>query len=234
MPTSEEQREHDESIRLLQSIETLAVQVLSDETNGLPKDPDEASDELRERLSRVFLTARFAARTQSANRLRAEYEVVERYARSRGYRSGPLSFLARPVASDIEEVGKWSDDIAKLVRKRATEGDVRSAIVRTKAKLSASARAIVADAWADERERVLNETGRVQKEANIVPVVAKLWDARLDKRTCPVCRDLDGTIRPIGFDFPRSEVPGKTHPNCRCLQVLVFAPFVASVEDHAA
>lgn len=233
MPTELERAEHAESIRVLQSIEGIATEVLFDQTNGLSKDPDEAADELRSRLSETFVTARRAARVQSGNRLRAEYEVVQRYARSQGYANGPLSFLAKPIASDMQEAGKWADDIAKLVRKRASESDVRSAIARTKGKLSASAKAIVNDAWADERQRSLITTARAQKEANIVPFVGKLWDARMDRRTCPVCRDLDGTIRPIGIGFPRKEVPGKSHYGCRCMSVLIFAPVITSISDAA-
>lgn len=233
MPTELEQAEHDESIRVLQSIEALAENVLLDQTIGLSTDPDDAVDELRERLSSTFVAARQAARVQSNARLESEYEVVRRYARSQGYRSGPLSFFAKPIASDMQEAGRWADDIAKLVRKRASESDVRAAISRSKAKLSASAKAIVDDAWADERQRSLLATSRAQKEADIVPFVGKLWDARMDKRTCPVCRDLDGTIRPIGIDFPRKEVPGKSHLGCRCVSVLIFAPVIASVSDAA-
>jgi len=233
MPTDLEQAEHDESIRVLQSIEDLAVAVLLDQTASLPKDPDAAADELRERLASTFGQTRQAARVQSNIRLAAEYEVVRSYARSQGYRSGPLSFLAKPIASDIEEAGRWADDVAKLIRKRASESDVRAAIARTKAKLSASAKSIVDDAWADERQRSLLATARAQKQANIVPFVGKLWDARLDKRTCPVCRTLDGTIRPIGIDFPRKEVPGKSHIGCRCQSALIFAPVIASISDAA-
>jgi hypothetical protein len=234
MPTAAEQAEHDESSRVLFAIESLATNVLFDSAEGLPKDPDDATDELRTRLSSNFVTARQAARVQSANRLSAEYEVVQRAARAQGYRTGPLSFLTKPIRSDIEEAGKWADHIAKLVHKRASDSDVRSAIARTKGKLSASARAVVDDAWSDERERVLRATARQQKEADIVPFVGKLWDARWDKRTCPVCRKLDGTIRPIGIDFPRGEVPGKSHPQCRCNSALVFAPILTGISDREA
>jgi hypothetical protein len=234
MPTTAEQREHDESQRVLFAIEDLATDVLSDATTDLPKDPDDAGEELRQRLSSTLVTARQAARTQSTNRLRAEYEVVTRYARSQGYRSGLLAFLSRPIASDIEEAGKWADHIAGLVKKRASDSDVRSAIVRTKGKLSASARAVVDDAWSDERERVLGATARQQKEADIVPFVGRIWDARLDKRTCPKCWDLDGTIRPIGIQFPGNAIPGKQHVSCRCFGPLVFAPILTGISDREA
>jgi hypothetical protein len=233
MPSNIERAEHDESLRTLIAIEDLAIAVVSDATIGLPKDPDDASDELRSRLSRSLVSARTAARVQGANRLSVEYEVVRRHARSRGYRSGPLSFLARPIASDVEEAGKWADHIAKLVRKRASDSEIRTAISRSKGKLSSAARAVVDDAWSDERNRVLRATAVRQKEANIVPFVGTVWDARMDKATCPRCWDLDGTIRPIGISFPNGSVPGKTHVGCRCFGGLVFAPVIASISDAA-
>lgn len=234
MPTTAEQREHDESLRTLIAIETLAIRVVDDAMVGLPKDPDDAIDELRSRLSQTLVMATNAARVQGTNRLRSEYEIVQRYARSKGYRSGPLSFLSRPIASDIEEAGKWSDHIAKLVRKRASEADIRSAVSRSKGKLSSAARSVVDDAWSDERNRVLRATAVRQKEANIVPFVGTLWDARMDKATCPRCWDLNGTIRPIGIAFPGGAIPGKIHAQCRCLGGLIFAPLLTSISDKAA
>lgn len=234
MPTTAEQAEHDESFRVLFAIEDLAENVLWDSANGLPKDPDDAVDELRSRMSDVFVDARSAARTQGASRLRSEYEVVARYARTQGYRSGPLARLRSASASDVQEAGKWADDIAKLVRKRASESDIRSAVLRSKGKLNASARAVVADAWADERNRVLRATAAEQKQADIVPFVGKLWDAQWDRRTCPRCESLDGTIRPIGIDFPRGEVPGKGHYGCRCLSAIIFSPILTGISDQEA
>jgi hypothetical protein len=234
MPTQAEQREHNGSLRTLLALEDLAIQVVQDAAIGLPKDPDDAVDEFRSRLSTSLVSARMAARVQGANRLRSEYEIVRSYARRQGYRSGLLALLSHPISSDIAEAGKWADDIAKLVRKRASDADVRSALSRSRAKLSASARAVVDDAWSDERNRVLRATRAQQKEANVVPFVGTLWDARMDKATCPRCRDLDGTIRPIGIAFPGGAIPGKPHPSCRCLGALVFAPAIVSVSDREA
>lgn len=227
-----EQSEHDESIRTLLAIESLAIAVVADATKSLPKDPEEASDELRSRLSSSFVSARTAARVQGANRLRAEYEIVLRHARSKGYRTFSLSIGTRPVSSDVEEAGKWADHIAKLVGKRSSESDVRSAIARSKGKLSSAARAVVDDAWSDERNRALRSTAVRQKEANIVPFVGTIWDARMDKATCPRCWDLDGTIRPIGIAFPGGAVPGKIHFSCRCFGGVIFAPMISSISDR--
>lgn len=233
MPTTAEQREHDESIRIRSAIEDLAIDVLSDSTKGLTDDPDEIEDELRDRLSMTFDSIQLASRVQARGRMVAEYEVVSRQARSRGYRSGALSFVSRPVASDLKEAGKWADDIAKLVGKRASDSDVRSAVARSKGKLSASARSIVEDAWADERERIATATAKAQKDADVLPFVGTVWDARMDRRTCPRCWDLNGTIRPLGIPFPGRQVPGKTHVGCRCFGGLIFAPVVASISDAA-
>lgn len=50
----------------------------------------------------------------------------------------------------------------------------------------------------------------------------KLWDAYLDKKTCPVCSDLDGLAIPKADKFRdrfnRVVKPGKVHPYCRCLE----------------
>jgi len=50
----------------------------------------------------------------------------------------------------------------------------------------------------------------------------KLWDAYLDKRTCPICKGMDGTAIPKTDKFrdrqKRVIKPGKVHPWCRCLE----------------
>lgn len=234
MPSQSEQAEHDRSLETQVAIEDLAIAVVMDATIGLPKDPDDAADELRVRLSRSLVSARSAARVQGTNRLRSEYEIVARHARKQGYQTGPLAILASPIASDVEEAGKWADHIAQLVRKRASDSEIRTALSRSKGKLSSAARAVVDDAWSDERNRVLRATAVRQKEANIVPFIGTLWDARMDKRTCPRCWDLNGKIRPIGIPFPGGAIPGQTHAQCRCLGALIFAPIITSISDEEA
>lgn len=49
------------------------------------------------------------------------------------------------------------------------------------------------------------------------------WDATLDKRTCEICDRADGSMVRVGSKF-RAGTPGKVHPNCRCLEQLVWMP----------
>lgn len=45
--------------------------------------------------------------------------------------------------------------------------------------------------------------------------IAVRWDARLDRRTCPICSALHGTVRPLGAAFDGGPIPPK-HARCRC------------------
>ena len=92
-----------------------------------------------------------------------------------------------------------------------------------------SAQAVTADAWADERERVLDTVAREERDTRWLPFVGRLWDARLD--ACPVCRRLDGTIRPIGMGFPDDAIAGRVHVACRCSGGLVLSPIYLGREE---
>lgn len=54
-----------------------------------------------------------------------------------------------------------------------------------------------------------------------VPVSYWQWQAVLDPRTCPICRELDGSTAETldGFQFG----PPPQHPNCRCIALPRFA-----------
>lgn len=57
--------------------------------------------------------------------------------------------------------------------------------------------------------------GPASRQPLVVMELLRIWDARLDKRTCPVCSEADGTIVGIREPFPLGE-PGSPHPRCRC------------------
>lgn len=65
-----------------------------------------------------------------------------------------------------------------------------------------------ASAYNDERRNAMREFALAD---NLVEV----WDATLDKRTCPTCYEMHGT-EAVGGAFPGGLVPGGVHPSCRC------------------
>lgn len=48
------------------------------------------------------------------------------------------------------------------------------------------------------------------------PELCQRWDASVDRRICPVCRELDGKVVEIGSSFPGGLQQPPAHPNCRC------------------
>lgn len=45
--------------------------------------------------------------------------------------------------------------------------------------------------------------------------IVKVWNATLDRQTCPICESLDGKLRPFGAAFDGHADPPE-HANCRC------------------
>ncbi len=223
MPTPAERREHDASARSLLAVEETTLAVLSDVTRDLGRRPAAASEELRRRLLGVYQGARRAARAQSRRRTVAELLAVRDEASRQGIVSAPFVLPDLPPndSSDDEVSALWANGISDALRRRADRDGVRPAITATRRRLELSAQAVTADAWADERERVLKAAKREETAYDFLPVVGRIWDARLD--ACPVCRRLDGTMRPIGVGFPGDAIAGSVHTACRCYSLLVFA-----------
>lgn len=225
MPSAAERREHEASARALLDVEKITLGVLVEITDKLGRTPEEAHAELQRRLAEAYLGARRAARNRSRSRVAAELYVSSNGARLDGRRDGlRLPELPRRVESDVTKAHDWAASVSGTFLRRANEeGDVRRAVARTRRRLEQSAQAVTADAWADERERVLRAMARENEGSDVLPVIARLWDARLD--ACPVCKRLDGLIRPIGLSFPNGAEAGREHWGCRCNSALILALF---------
>jgi len=64
------------------------------------------------------------------------------------------------------------------------------------------------------------EMRRAQAVASVVaPEAVREWVAKLDMRTCPVCRALDGQRIPADQDF---DLEPPVHPYCRCMVILTY------------
>ena len=107
-----------------------------------------------------------------------------------------------------------------LDEKREAGESVR-VLAAVDAKLELIAATEIPGAFSEERERI--ETQYVRDNPTLVPVLLKLWNARLDG-ACPVCRALHRTSRPWGVDFNGGKEPGRAHPRCRCFTTYMPIP----------
>jgi hypothetical protein len=231
-PSQAEQREHDASARSLLAVEEATIDVLADAVRDLGRRPGPAADELKRRLAPIYLGARRAARTQSRARVRAELVAVQAEAAGYGFDDGAIEVpaLPRPDEEDERAADLWARGVSESFRKRAQSQGVRPAVTALRRRLELSGQATTADAWADERERVLGAVEREQRATRWLPFVGRLWDARLD--ACPVCRGLDGTIRPLGVGFPGDKIPGRVHFSCRCSSPIFFTAVYLGREEE--
>jgi hypothetical protein len=232
-PSQAEQREHNASARSFLAVEEATLDVLADAVLDLGRRPDSAADELKRRLAPIYLGARRAARTQSRARVTAELAAVQAEVAGYGFDDATIEVptLPRPGEEDERVADLWARGVSESFRKRAQTQGVRPAVTALRRRLELSAQAATADAWADERERVLGAVAREETAYDFLPAVGRLWDARLD--ACPVCRRLDGTIRPLGVGFPDGAVAGRTHFSCRCAAPLFFSPIYLGRGDAA-
>ena len=90
----------------------------------------------------------------------------------------------------------------------------------------------VASAFSDERRRLERVAKREYDGMNWFPALLKMYDATLDRRTCPRCAKLDGKIRPWGVDFAGHAEP-PLHTRCRCVIVYVASPLFMGRSEAA-
>ena len=81
-----------------------------------------------------------------------------------------------------------------------------------------------AQAFNDARDDGMGWVAERYKEARWFPALLKRWDATLDAKVCPTCRELDGAITLWGLPFRGGLRPGYVHPNDRCTPGIVFLP----------
>ncbi len=123
--------------------------------------------------------------------------------------SSPLSETIR----DLQRGRKYAANLASnwLSKAQAVTGTVRSRALAANAGTLAHLETI----GISESSEAFN-SGRA-KALTMVDVgsLLRVWDAQLDKRTCPVCAHADGSIVGAAQPFPMGE-PGAVHARCRC------------------
>ena len=135
---------------------------------------------------------------------RAVASVTDRFRRVALTRVEPGKMVITPSRPLVRPTGIIKPDMAgALARAReATKGGVT--------------RIVAVETW----DGANAEMRRTQAVASVVaPEAVREWVAKLDMRTCPVCRALDGKRIPADQDF---ELEPPVHPYCRCMVMLTY------------
>ena len=106
----------------------------------------------------------------------------------------------------------WSRDVEQA-RERGVLNPYRWAHEQRAARLRVVARSEASEAFTDAQTRVARQAAFEHPE--LAAMFVKVWDATLDKRTCPICERAHGSWVRLDEDFPEGE-PGSVHDNCHC------------------
>lgn len=109
--------------------------------------------------------------------------------------------------ADAWRAGRFADRLASEWYRLTDSGDTAKAAKLLTNRVELAAATESANAFNDGRAKYI----RVATDVELL----KVWDATLDKRTCPTCSSADGTIVFARERFPLGE-PGSVHPRCRC------------------
>jgi len=154
---------------------------------------------------------------------RIAIETLERELKAAGYQgrinwSGILSENA-----DLDDATGAGRGYLGIVWKRYEENrahgldeqeSILTALKDSDRRLKVVAATSVLAAFAEERTEVQEQ---IAPEAGLIQV----WNVSWCKGTCATCASLDGTWRPLGWQFPYG--PPTLHPNCGCYIDLVPA-----------
>lgn len=158
---------------------------------------------------------RGTARERGTERLREELAAAGIAGALLPPRTGLAAVDARLADRAVAgTVRRWSERVA------ASEGAAarayREAARASTARLRLISVTETSAAFSDERAAAI-----VRANVGAHVELFRVWDATLDKRTCPTCEELDGTMVPYRESYPRGDVPGSVHPGCRCLESFV-------------
>lgn len=172
---------------------------------------------LEREVAADLVTVRGAARRASAATLADEM-------RAAGVASLPLPRRPSTASADAVLAGAAAKSFsaAWLTSALGSVGSEEGPNPQT-SRIEGVATTAAAEAFSAERSEVM-DAHAAEARLRGVPIPFKRWDATLDRRTCPRCARLDGTVQLWGLDFLGSAVPGRIHPRCRCVQGLVIMP----------
>lgn len=131
--------------------------------------------------------------------------------------------VARGLAIDAGGSGVPADGIVRrlvglFTRSAADGGTLRSGARAAASRLDTIAATETAAEFNLARAETVAQTVRANASEAWVSSLYRVWDATLDRRTCPTCEALDGSMVPAAEDFPGGQRPGRVHSRCRCTE----------------
>lgn len=173
---------------------------------------------IEEAAGTVIRTTRTAARGAGHRALLLELA----HAAKRARQSHPVLRSTERTLEDTVRAQAIASGLSRRWVKFVAEGDsIREATEAVRSRVNIIAATETSQAFNDERDFELREFERTTSWA---PFLMKEWDATLDRKVCPICDELDGTRKPLGFSFPEGALPGAVHPRCRCVVVTTLLP----------
>lgn len=191
-------------------------------------------------LTMGIMDTRLAAKTTSLDRLAVEWDRVR--AGIAAAKAGPDPGLigAAPEVTPTDSAAAessassfssaWLTASAGLVWRWAENDNANAVQVYADSvklldgRIRRIAATETARAFADARDEGMGWVAERYEGERWYPALFKVWNAENDRKRCPVCADLHGTIRPFGIPFPDGQEPGYVHPFCRCTPTTIFIP----------
>ena len=192
-----------------------------------------AAQGLQARIASATLTGRRAARTAAQGRLARELREVARELRLAPLTPPPPADAAQDealaLAAGAAFAAPWSAGLTAAVLRWSRVGGelvpaLRAAAAAHQHRLDRLAATEVPKAYSEEHSEGAGWVAQLHRDATWLPLVARRWDAANDRKTCAVCREMDGALAPLGGTFRGGLLPGEPHPHCRCQDTLIVLP----------
>jgi hypothetical protein len=199
-----------------------------------------AVTELSLSLAQEVLDGRQRAREAALRRLTAELTLLRTQLQSAGYRdpvddpsasdgdedaalaqSAAASLAAQWSQLAIARVLLWADDPSGSL-----PAQLKQSLTPMDSRVGRTAATEVSRAYNDEHDEGVGWVAEDNKQAEWLPAVFKYWSAILDRRVCATCAAHDGEIVVVGMKFDGGDEPGSVHVCCRCVDSIVFLPFM--------
>lgn len=175
-------------------------------------------------IARVVFSSRIKSRMFARSGLRTQLDAIAKMV-------GDVFTIGAPVANPADLIA--ARRAARHIRKRLVKigaklvhddagATTRHTLEELSTKLQPSLETVAAyessEAFNDERSRAVRETKTTSGVVTGVLFVRE-WSADMDRRTCPICEQLHGTIVLPSQGFPSGDPP--IHGYCRCTDYLL-------------